>query len=93
LGIQSKDVAKFDGENVVDCWWDVVTLWFFDGEASGSGWRERSLGMGEQGTGNGETRAKQRQDKDKNEMRGSLHCATHDGTVSGSGRDDAVFDR
>jgi hypothetical protein len=28
---RSKDVAKFDGENVVDCWWDVVNLWFFDG--------------------------------------------------------------
>ena len=29
--------------------------------------------------------------KSKNEMRGFLHCATHDETVSGFGRNDAVF--
>jgi hypothetical protein len=47
LGIQSKDVAKFDGKNVVDCWWDVETLWFLMGlvrAASGSEWG-RSFGM------------------------------------------------
>jgi hypothetical protein len=27
----------------------------------------------------------------KDEMRGSLHCATHDETVSSFGRDDAFF--
>jgi len=23
-------VSEFDGENVVFCWWGVVTFWFFD---------------------------------------------------------------
>jgi hypothetical protein len=35
---------------------------------------------------------KEGEGKDKSEMRGSLHCATHDEAVSRFGRDDAVFD-